>query len=84
MDYYLSTHMPLVLKNWGPYGLKSYSVVEFGPDADFCVQATLDWESEDSPGKALKTDTVSTVMGDVPNFSDKSPVLMNGKVTGTS
>lgn len=26
MDYYLSTHMPLVQKNWSPYGLKSWKV----------------------------------------------------------
>jgi len=84
MDYYLSTHMPLVYKNWSPFGLKSWSVVEFPSDAEYCVQASLEWESEAARDKALQSDTVATVMGDVPNFSDKSPLLINGKVTGTS
>jgi hypothetical protein len=26
MDYYLSTHMPLVQEKWGPHGLKSWKV----------------------------------------------------------
>ena len=28
MDYYLSTHMPLVQEKWAPYGLKSWKVRE--------------------------------------------------------
>ena len=44
MDYYMSNHMPLVGKNLSSKGLTSWRVVDFGPDADFCVQATLLWE----------------------------------------
>jgi uncharacterized protein (TIGR02118 family) len=84
MDYYLSSHMPLVGKSWGPFGLKSWSVVEYPSDAEYCVEAILTWESEEARGKALQSDTVSTVMGDVKNFSDKSPLLINGKVVGSS
>lgn len=76
--------MPLVYKNWSPYGLKSWSVVEFPSDAEYCVQASLEWESEAARDKALQSDAAATVMGDVPNFSDKSPLLIHGKVTGTS
>lgn len=40
----MSHHMPLVGKHLSPKGLKGWKVLEFGPDADFCVQATLEWE----------------------------------------
>lgn len=29
MNYYLTVHMPLVQKHWGPHGLKSWTVVQF-------------------------------------------------------
>lgn len=28
MEYYLSTHMPLVQKSWASYGLKKYTVTQ--------------------------------------------------------
>ncbi|KAI5271292.1 hypothetical protein E4T47_05397 [Aureobasidium subglaciale] len=84
MDYYLNTHMPLVYKNWNQYGLKSWSVVQFPSDAEYCVQAILEWDTEESCQKALQSAEVSTVMGDVKNFSDKSPTFLAGKVVGSS
>ncbi|KAI4717032.1 hypothetical protein E4T48_06782 [Aureobasidium sp. EXF-10727] len=84
MDYYLSTHMPLVYKHWNQFGLKSWSVVQFPDDSEYCVQAILNWESEDSSKKALTSDTVSAVMDDVKNFADKSPTFLSGKVVGSS
>jgi uncharacterized protein (TIGR02118 family) len=84
MDYYLSTHMPLVYKNWSQFGLKSWSVVEFPSDSEYCVMALLNWESEDSSKKALTSDTVSAVMDDVKNFSDQGPTFLSGKVVGSS
>lgn len=44
-DYYKSTHMPLVEKNWKSYGLKSWKVVYFPDDAPYSVQALLEWEN---------------------------------------
>ena len=44
MEYYMSKHMPLVGKHLTPKGLKGWKVLDFGPEADFCVQATLEWE----------------------------------------
>ncbi|KAG9515940.1 hypothetical protein E4T50_05513 [Aureobasidium sp. EXF-12298] len=84
MDYYLSTHMPLVYKNWSQFGLKGWSVVQFPDDSEYCVQAILEWESDDSSKKALTSDTVSTVMDDVKNFADKAPTFLSGKVVGSS
>jgi uncharacterized protein (TIGR02118 family) len=76
--------MPLVQKNWGQYGLQSWKVLKFGDDAPYCVQATLEWGSLSDFQKAATSDSAKEVLGDVPNFSDKDPVLMSGDVVGTS
>ena len=84
MDYYMSTHMPLVQKNWQSYGLQSWKVLEFGDDAPYKVQATLEWGSMDDFKKASSGPETKDVLGDVPNFADKEPILMPGEVVGTS
>ncbi|KAK5171808.1 uncharacterized protein LTR77_003444 [Saxophila tyrrhenica] len=84
MDYYLSTHMPLVADTWGSYGLKSWKVIKMGEDSPYSVQATLEWGSMEDFQKAASSETAAKVMGDVPNFTDGSPTLMSGDVVGTS
>ena len=84
MSYYMSTHMPLVQKNWSAYGLKSWKVLQFPADAPYCVQATLEWGSIDEFQKAATSESAKEVLGDVKNFSDKDPVLFSGEAVGTS
>jgi len=84
MDYYMSTHMPLVQSKWSQYGLTSWKVLKFGEDAPYLVQATLEFKSMDDFHKAGAGPEVGDVMADVKNFSDKEPVLMPGDVVGTS
>lgn len=83
MDYYLSTHMPLVQKLWGPHGLKNWTVLKFGADAPYSVQATLFWDSMGDFEKAGKTEEAGKIMGDIPNFSSEQPTLMAGEVVGS-
>jgi uncharacterized protein (TIGR02118 family) len=88
MDYYLSTHMPLVGKHFGSHGLKSWSVTEFQPGPDgakpqFSVEATLIFDKAEQVAKAVEAEG-STVFGDVPNFSNKKPLFLMGPVKGTS
>lgn len=89
MDYYLKTHMPYVLKKLAQFGLKSWSVAQFGPGPDgaeppYCVQATLNWESQDAVMSAVGTQEFKDVLDDVPNFSPKGPIFLGGPVVGTS
>ena len=55
MKYYLDSHMPLVGKNLGKHGLTSWKVLEFPEEAPFCVQATLEWESQEKFQSAAAT-----------------------------
>ncbi|KAK4547007.1 hypothetical protein LTR36_001227 [Oleoguttula mirabilis] len=84
MDYYMAKHMPLVQEKWTQYGLTSWKVVNFGPEAEYCVQATLEFASMDDFKKAGASSEAGEVMGDVKNFCDKDPLLVAGTVQGTS
>ena len=88
LSYYLKSHMPIVEKNWGHYGLKDWKIVEFaaGPDGSkpYSIGAVLTWESEEGLQKALGGEEAKTVFGDVPNFSNKQPVFLSGNVVGSS
>ncbi|KAF2422160.1 hypothetical protein EJ08DRAFT_653198 [Tothia fuscella] len=80
MKYYLATHMPLVQEKFGPFGMSGYSVLKFqnGPDGSkpqYSVQATLHFDKAESVGKASK-EAGEPVFGDVPNFSNKSPIFL--------
>lgn len=88
MDYYLSTHMPLVTEKWKQYGLKGWEVIQFagGPDGSkpqFSTQATLIWDNKDDFFKAVGAPETKDVMEDISNFSNKQPLIIGGKVLKT-
>jgi uncharacterized protein (TIGR02118 family) len=80
--------MPLVDKNWKSYGLQDWKVVEFEAGADgkkpYSVGAVLTWADDAGLKKALASEHGKTVLGDVPNFSNKDPVFLIGDVVGAS
>lgn len=80
----MSKHMPLVGSKLSPLGLTSWKVLKFPDEADYCVQATLEWKSMDDFQKAGAAPEMGEVMEDVKNFSDKQPTLLPGDVVGTS
>ncbi|KIV97077.1 hypothetical protein PV10_00872 [Exophiala mesophila] len=88
LDYYLKTHMPLVAEKWGPYGLKNWTVVKFNPGPDgsqtYTYGAILTWDSAESIGKAVSSESAKVVMGDVVNFSNKAPIFLTGGIVGQS
>lgn len=88
MDYYMKTHMPLVMDSWGSYGLKSWEVSKIvgtatGEDAPYTVQALLHFESLEKFQEAASGPKAPIVLGDIPNFSNKEPVILIGDVVGT-
>ena len=83
LDYYIKSHMPMVQEQFGPYGFEGYQVLKLvgTPDpsqpSPYTIQATLNFKSQQDFEEALKN-TAEKVLGDVPNFSNKGPVLMIG------
>lgn len=71
--------------------MDGYSVQRFGSDPatgaelPFSVAATLDFESMDKwKGALANAETAGKIMGDIPNFSNREPIILPGEVVGTS
>ncbi|KAK5299210.1 hypothetical protein LTR99_007478 [Exophiala xenobiotica] len=88
MAYYLKKHMPLVAEHWTKFGLNDWKVVDLGDSPDgskpYSVAAILTWDSVDGVKKALADESAKIVMGDVENFSNKSPTFLMGDIVGSS
>jgi uncharacterized protein (TIGR02118 family) len=90
MPYYLSKHMPLIDKVWGPHGMIRWNITEFpekdplnGEPLPYRVQTTVYWKSIDD-FKAAMADPNSQVTGkDVQKFSNVWPVIWVGGVAGS-
>ncbi|KAI0178693.1 hypothetical protein GGR52DRAFT_569600 [Hypoxylon sp. FL1284] len=81
MDYYLSVHLPLIKKNWGPFGLKGWKVAEYsGSEDPWCVVGWFEFEGPDHWAKAASSDEGKEVFGDIPNFTDKGATTLTGSV----
>ncbi|KAK5165915.1 uncharacterized protein LTR77_008839 [Saxophila tyrrhenica] len=85
MDYYLTTHMKIVDTHWRPYGMKSWSVVEFPPNdpSGMHVQAIMLWDSVEAFEKAIAAN-IPEVMEDLQYYSSEPPVRWYGNVAKTS
>ncbi|KAF2964863.1 hypothetical protein GQX73_g8692 [Xylaria multiplex] len=82
-EYYLTKHMPLVQKLWGPAGLKSWRVVQYtNPGAPYAIQAWLEWESAEHAGAGTKSTDGATIFADVPNFSEVAAQVLTGEQVG--
>ncbi|UKZ78832.1 hypothetical protein TrVFT333_006578 [Trichoderma virens FT-333] len=80
MDYYISTHMPLVNKQWGPLGLKSWQVIKFGPDAAFYGGVLMTWEKPEDAVNIMTAEVSKPVFEDVPNFTNLKPILLPSSI----
>ena len=86
LDYYLSKHMPLVKERFTAHGLKGWRVARLtatpqGGKPPFSIIATLEFDNADQFRAAIAAEGAA-VLGDVPNFSNKEPVIMIGEVVG--
>lgn len=89
LDYYLATHMPLVGQKWKQYGLTGWDVIKHdatvgGAAPKYLIEATLVWESKEAAEKATTGPEAQEVFGDVPNFTNKQPVLFSGNPVGSA
>jgi uncharacterized protein (TIGR02118 family) len=85
LDYYLSTHMPLVEKLWGPLGMTSAKVLRgtgtpTGAAAPIHIMALLEFESA-AAFRAAGKEHGREVMGDIPNFTNaEAAVQFNDQI----
>jgi uncharacterized protein (TIGR02118 family) len=87
-EYYLSTHMPLVMSLYGEFGLHSWQVdkgtsMSSKMPGDFVAACYLYFDSMDSAKQALKNKG-GQVMADIENFTDIVPAVSFGEMIGQS
>ena len=80
VEYFLNTHVPLVLKHYKPLGLKSYTIVKLADDAPFGGAFVSEWDSHDDIKKALGSAGSEEIKADVKNFTTVEPVVSGGEV----
>ena len=88
LAYYLAKHMPLVDAKFKPYGMSGWRVLQAvgtptGEKPRFSIIATLEFATAQQFHDAVAAEG-GPVFGDVPNFSNKSPVVVIGDVVGAS
>ena len=80
MDYYMNTHAPLGEEKWRGEGMTSINLVKGAATPDpntpppYQVIAILGFESLQAFQGAVRA-SGAEVMGDIPNFTDVSPVV---------
>ena len=86
LDYYVGKHMPLVEEKFKPFGLKGWRVLkEAGTVGDgkprYSVICNLEFDAAEQFHAAVAAEG-GPVFGDVPNFSNKAPVVVIGDRVG--
>lgn len=88
IEYYLSTHMPLVEELFKPFGLQRWEVIQFagepGSSPEFAVQTILFWQNADQVKQANASEGGKRLVADIANFSKVMPVALAGNVVGQS
>ena len=88
LDYYMAKHMPLVEERFKPFGIKGWRVLKavgtpFGGKPLYSIIANLEFETPDQFRSAVAAEG-GIVFGDVPNFSNKDPVVVIGDLVGSA
>lgn len=89
LGYYLTSHMPLTEKLWGPLGMTSWVVVQFQPGADgaappYRLKTVTEWESRERLEKAMASEKSSAIYEDVARFTDEIWIGVVGQTVGRS
>ncbi|PVH87943.1 hypothetical protein DL98DRAFT_509465 [Cadophora sp. DSE1049] len=74
-DYYVKVHMPLIAKSF-PSTLLSWEVNTLPSDAPFCIQAQVEWTTEEAFASLPNSEAGQKIFADVPNFSKEGPIFM--------
>ncbi len=88
LDYYMATHMPLVDEKFRSFGMKGWRVLKavgtpHGGKPLYSIIANLEFDTADQFRAAVAAEG-GVVFGDVPNFSNKDPVVVIGDLVGSA
>lgn len=88
LDYYMAKHMPLVDEKFKRFGIKGWRVIKAvgtptGEKPRYSIIALLEFDAAQQFKDAVAAEG-GPVFGDVPNFSNKAPVVVIGDVVGSA
>ncbi len=88
LDYYMIRHMPLVDEKFKPFGILGWRVIKAvgtpsGGKPRYSIIANLEFDTADQFRAAVAAEG-GPVFGDVPNFSNKDPIVVIGDLVGSS
>ena len=73
-EYYVTTHLPLVRRAWGPCGMESIAAFFPSGDGDGTIAlCACGFRDEAALQAALHSPQTPEVMADVPHFTDAKP-----------
>jgi len=73
-DYYVNTHLPLVMEAWGSYGLESTAAFfPSGDGAGTIAVCVCGFRDEAAINAAIASPQTERVMADLEHFTDAKP-----------
>lgn len=80
VDYYIAKHMPLVVSAFQKYGVTGWSVTRYtGAEPKYFFAGHIQFTNIEDVQKALDSPEAAETMLDVPNYSNKQPVILMGE-----
>jgi len=82
-EYYVSSHMPLAQKHWGPLGLISWHAAKLNEKTGYVMQGIMFWESLEKFQAAVQSEGGKEISADLPNYSAERPITYVGSEVGS-
>ena len=79
-DYYVSTHVPLAVKNWGLE--PSAASIDIGINGPYVAAVHFLFADNDAMGAALGSPGTGEVMADMANYTNIQPVIQTSEIVG--
>ena len=81
-EYWVSKHMPMLSSNLPK--LKKWEADIAAPDSPYYAAAHIFFDSIEDLQAAMSSAETGAVMGDIPNYTNTSPIISTHTVSATS
>jgi uncharacterized protein (TIGR02118 family) len=81
-DYWVSKHMPMVSTNLPK--VKKWEADIAAPDSPYYAVAHIFFDSIEDMQSMFSSAGIGAVMGDIPNYTNTSPIMSTNTVSATS
>lgn len=81
-EYWLNTHMPMLPSKWPK--LKKWEADIAEADSPYYAIAHIFFDSLEDFQESMSSAATGEVLGDIPNYTNTSPILSTGTVSATS